>query len=239
MEIHNDPNDSEVGNSSAHYQPLTDATEALRKNESPMALSARASTTSDHSYISNGAENLRLINQVNLPNEVARLGAALGTLPYAGIKSAVKLQELIKCLGPALLKRLQDISAWIRAHPYRAFGIFGGITILGLTFAIPAILEVVGFGALGPVAGSIAAGWQSSLGLVAAGTPFAFLQSAAMGGAAMGVITGIGALGGAVAITAALTIKKKTVDGLVSSCKEAVGGAVEKLKSFFGKWKTH
>ena len=111
--------------------------------------------------------------------------------------------------------------------------------MLGLTCAIPAILEVVGFGALGPVAGSIATGWHSSLGLVAAGTPFAFLQSAAMGGAAMGVMTGIGALSSMVTIAAALTLKERTVGGLVSSCKGAVGGAVKKFKSFFGKWKTH
>ncbi|KAL8704223.1 MAG: hypothetical protein Q9201_002600 [Fulgogasparrea decipioides] len=177
---------------------------------------------------------LKLINPANLTINVAGLGAALGTLTYASIKSAVKLQELINRLKPTILKRLKDISAWIRAHPYRAFGIFGGITILGLTCAIPAILEVVGFGTLGPIAGSIAAGWHSSLGLVAAGTPFAFLQSAAMGGAAMGVMTGIGTLAGAATITAALTLKEGTVGGLVSSCKGAVGGAVKQFKSFFG-----
>ena len=74
---------------------------------------------------------------------------------------------------------------------------------------------------------------------MAAGTPFAFLQSAAMGGAAMGVMTGIGALSSMVTIAAALTLKERTVGGLVSSCKGAVGGAVKRLKSFFGKWKTH
>ncbi|KAL8836826.1 MAG: hypothetical protein Q9176_006059 [Flavoplaca citrina] len=169
---------------------------------------------------------------------MAGLEAALGTLSYASIRSAVKLQELASRLKPALLKHLKDISNWVRAHPYRAFGLFGGITILGLTLAIPAILEIVGFGALGPVGGSIAAGWQSSLGLVAAGSPFAFLQGAAMGGAAMGVMTGIGVLVGAVTVAAALTLKEGTVCGLVSSCKGAVGGTVNKFKSFFGKWKT-
>ena len=131
------------------------------------------------------------------------------------------------------------MSNWVRAHPYRAFCIFGGVTILGLTVAIPAILQIVGFGALGPVGGSIAAGWQSSLGLVVAGSPFAFLQSAAMGGAAMGVMTGIGVLVSAVTVAAALTLKEGTVGGLVSSCKGAVGGAVEKFKGFFGKAKIH
>ncbi|KAL8887904.1 MAG: hypothetical protein Q9215_004583 [Flavoplaca cf. flavocitrina] len=174
-----------------------------------MALPVQASTPSDHSYTFNGAENLRLINPAHLTKNMAGLEAALGTLSYASIRSAVKLQELV-ALKPALLKHLKDISNWVRAHPYRAFGLFGGITILGLTLAIPAILEIVGFGALGPVGGSIAAGWQSSLGLVAAGSPFAFLQGAAMGGAAMGVMTGIGVLVGAVTVAAALTLKEGT-----------------------------
>ena len=53
---------------------------------------------------------------------------------------------------------------------------------------------------MGPVAGSIAAGWQASMGTVAAGSIFAFLQSAAMGGAAMGLFTGVGAVGVLVAL---------------------------------------
>lgn len=59
-----------------------------------------------------------------------------------------------------------------------------------------------------------------------------------MGGAALGTMTGIGALGSAVIIATALTLKQGTVGGLVSSCKGAVGGAVKEFKSFFGKWKT-
>ncbi len=62
-------------------------------------------------------------------------------------------------------------------------------SILSITI-VPVILPAIGFSAIGPVAQSIAAAWQSSLGIVAAGTPFAFLQSAAMGGAAAGVFYG-------------------------------------------------
>ncbi|KAG6099245.1 hypothetical protein E4U14_007339 [Claviceps sp. LM454 group G7] len=43
-------------------------------------------------------------------------------------------------------------------------------------------LNIMGFGRLGPVAGSAAAGMQSFIGNVAAGSPFAMLQSAGMGG---------------------------------------------------------
>ena len=64
------------------------------------------------------------------------------------------------------------------------------------------------------------------MGSVAAGSLFAFLQSTAMGGAAMGVFTGIGALGGGVAVAASL-----------ASSKEMVGSGVEKIKGFFWKRK--
>lgn len=52
----------------------------------------------------------------------------------------------------------------------------------------------------------------------------------------MGVMTGIGVLSSAVTIAAALTLKERTVGGLTSNCKGAVGGAINKFKSFFGKW---
>ena len=63
---------------------------------------------------------------------------------------------------------------------------------------MPVILPAAGFAASGPVAGSLAAAWQSSIGVLAAGSPFAFLQSAAMGGAAAGAFYGVGVAGLAV-----------------------------------------
>ncbi|RAL16791.1 interferon alpha-inducible IFI6/IFI27 family protein [Aspergillus homomorphus CBS 101889] len=67
----------------------------------------------------------------------------------------------------------------------------------------PAVLGAVGFSVSGPVAASFAAVWQSSLGAVQAGSLFATLQGAAMGGAAAGIFTaasniGIGMTGFAV-----------------------------------------
>ncbi|KAF8607372.1 hypothetical protein BDV93DRAFT_520245 [Ceratobasidium sp. AG-I] len=53
---------------------------------------------------------------------------------------------------------------------------------------IPTALEVIGFGAKGPMAGSLAAAVQRQIGAISAGSVFAHLQSAAMGGAVMGVI---------------------------------------------------
>ncbi|KAF2017303.1 hypothetical protein BU24DRAFT_460366 [Aaosphaeria arxii CBS 175.79] len=45
----------------------------------------------------------------------------------------------------------------------------------------PLILGAIGFGAAGPIAGSIAATMQSGMGPIAAGSLFSSLQSAAMG----------------------------------------------------------
>ena len=97
------------------------------------------------------------------------------------------------------------------------------------------------------------------MGSVAAGSLFAFFQSAAMGGAAMGLFAGLGALGGVMAVTAGVAASKETVDGVVGNIrgfvetevvgkvapvvenvksfveKEIVGGFVEKFKGFFWK----
>ena len=77
------------------------------------------------------------------------------------------------------------------------------------------ILGAMGFSAVGPVAGSIAAGWQASLGSVVSGSLFSFLQGAAMGGAAMGVFTGIGAAGVGVAAAGVLVAVRGKVAGLL------------------------
>ncbi|EHL01805.1 hypothetical protein M7I_2157 [Glarea lozoyensis 74030] len=70
--------------------------------------------------------------------------------------------------------------------------------------AAPAALGVVGFSAIGPVGGSIAAGLQASYGAVPAGSVFALCQSVAMGGTTVaGTSTAlIAAGGGGVAVVA-------------------------------------
>lgn len=63
-------------------------------------------------------------------------------------------------------------------------------------FAVP-ILGYVGFTAAGPAAGSAAAAWQASIGVVRAGSLFSWCQSAAMGGTALGSIQLAGVAGAA------------------------------------------
>ncbi|RVD81827.1 uncharacterized protein DFL_009674 [Arthrobotrys flagrans] len=65
----------------------------------------------------------------------------------------------------------------------------------GAAISIPLILQIAGFSLVGPVAGSYAAAWQASIGNVAAGSFFAFLQSIGMAPATAtvtGALIGIG-----------------------------------------------
>jgi len=64
----------------------------------------------------------------------------------------------------------------------------------GAAVTVPLLLEIAGFSALGPVVGTFAAFWQSSIGDVAAGSFFAWLQSAGMLGTGAGIGAGVGAL---------------------------------------------
>jgi hypothetical protein len=94
----------------------------------------------------------------------------------------------------------------IRAHPVSSGIATVGLGLFGLASVVNPALGIVGFSALGPTAGSAAAAWQSSVGIVQAGSVFAWCQSVAMGGSAAGTIlatqgvaagaTGFAALGG-------------------------------------------
>lgn len=92
---------------------------------------------------------------------------------------------------------IQAMKNYAKAHPIRT-----GIQVAGLTlsavsmFAVP-VLGFVGFKAAGPAAGSAAAAWQASIGLVQANSLFAWCQSAAMGGVALGGLQFAGVAGAA------------------------------------------
>jgi len=70
---------------------------------------------------------------------------------------------------------------YVHEHPLR-FGlqVAGGLFSIAALITVP-ILGAVGFTAAGPAAGTAAAAWQASIGLVEAGSLFALCQSAAMG----------------------------------------------------------
>ena len=78
-----------------------------------------------------------------------------------------------------------------------------GVTVTAGACLIIPILDATGFAPTGPAAGSRAAHWQSSLGSVPARSPFAWCQSAAMGGSPVGQIIAVGAAGAGIAAAAA------------------------------------
>ncbi|PYH94519.1 hypothetical protein BO71DRAFT_353142 [Aspergillus ellipticus CBS 707.79] len=95
-----------------------------------------------------------------------------------------------------------------------------GLALATAPITGPAVLGAVGFSASGPVAASFAAVWQSSLGVVQAGSLFATLQGAAMGGAAAGIFTaasniGLGIMGSAAIGTKWTYIKRIWLKRLV------------------------
>jgi len=72
--------------------------------------------------------------------------------------------------------------------------------IVGIVMApILFFLGLIGFSAVGVVAGSLAAAIQASIGCVVAGSLFAIAQSIAMGGT-VGIFALISAIGGAVVV---------------------------------------
>ncbi|KIM32301.1 hypothetical protein M408DRAFT_326907 [Serendipita vermifera MAFF 305830] len=92
-----------------------------------------------------------------------------------------------------------DSKFWNSKNKTRLAYVAGGAIVVGV--AAPALVLAAGFGTGGIIAGSIAAGVQSTIGNVAAGSAFAALQTAgtaplitAAGGAATGAVGSAGIL---------------------------------------------
>ncbi|CCC07088.1 unnamed protein product [Sordaria macrospora k-hell] len=97
---------------------------------------------------------------------------------------------------PDLLEKIRWAKEWIKQNPKAAAAL--GLTAGGLTVvAAPAlltgpVLSFMGFGSGGVVGGSIAAGIQAAIGNVVAGSWFATVTSAAMGGYGVPVVAAVG-----------------------------------------------
>lgn len=68
---------------------------------------------------------------------------------------------------------MSNLSTWVGKHPERFALIVSGIILVTFASLSPTIVAAVGLGPTGPVAQSIAAGIQSSIGSVSAGSAFA------------------------------------------------------------------
>ncbi|KAF4311333.1 hypothetical protein GTA08_BOTSDO13076 [Botryosphaeria dothidea] len=92
-----------------------------------------------------------------------------------------------------VLTKAQQMAAnavhWIEQHPYKmALCAVNTAVVLVPAIVTAPVLGFLGFTVLGPAAGSIAAILQSFLSPIAAGSAFATLQSAAMGGYGVAVV---------------------------------------------------
>ncbi|KAJ7139693.1 hypothetical protein C8R44DRAFT_975449 [Mycena epipterygia] len=93
-----------------------------------------------------------------------------------------------------LVRVTKAVMAFIKAHRWELLGSLT-IIVLGIVLIVNP-LAVIGFGSMGPIAGSIAAGWQATIGNVAAGSLFAFLQSVGMLHAVTIPVVGVAVVGG-------------------------------------------
>lgn len=104
-------------------------------------------------------------------------------------------------------------------------------------FATPTALFYAGFGPTGIVKGSIAAGWQSTMPLVAKGSTFAWLQSATMsGGFSMIKLQGIvGSLVGSIGVCSFGTGIQKSLNSVYSAVSNAIGMTKERARNVVRK----
>lgn len=179
-----------------------------------------------------GASLFPICQNPNLPCPVLSLNIPLSFHQSPLTKPLTKLGLRASLAVIDARKLLHALKAWIRANPKQLIAICVGFAFFILGFGPPTILGAIGFGPTGPVRWSIAAAWQSSIGSVAAGSLFAFLQSAAMTEAVKVLFYVIGALGVVVlfAVGASMEfVRRKAVD-IAKIVREKVEKAGEAVK---------
>lgn len=94
-----------------------------------------------------------------------------------GLENAITSGKTLgKAAADALMKATHEAYEFAKEHP-----VYTTILALGvLVVMAPWVLEVLGFGALGPIEGSFAAYWQSLYGDVPPGAVFGYLQRMGM-----------------------------------------------------------
>ncbi|KAJ7616732.1 hypothetical protein B0H17DRAFT_1152607 [Mycena rosella] len=138
------------------------ATTSLRSNPASSVSARRAILTASCTRNDAFLENLHITH------------GNLGAMQIAQMKQW--LLDFVK--KGNLVRFAKAVMEFIKAHPWELLGSLGFIIFGIVLIANP--LAAIGFGSLGPIAGSIAAGWQATIGNVAAGSLFAFLQSVGM-----------------------------------------------------------
>lgn len=119
---------------------------------------------------------------------------------------------------------MSNISTWVGKNPVQFALIVSGIILVTFASLAPTILATVGFGPTGPVAQSIAASIQSSIGSVSAGSVFAITQSAQMGGQAKAIFPLIGIFGTTMTIWGAAPAVEQVIRGIPDNIPELQPG---------------
>ncbi|KAF8067989.1 hypothetical protein FPV67DRAFT_1167946 [Lyophyllum atratum] len=112
----------------------------------------------------------------------------------------VALTSMSKAQVQTLLNNILDVirDEVLRGRFLKVLGVYSkenpwkcAFFVLGIALMLNP-LSLMGFGALGPIAGSMAAAWQASIGSVAVESLFSVLQAAGMTGAIAIPLAGVG-----------------------------------------------
>ncbi|KAF9002628.1 hypothetical protein BDZ89DRAFT_1121141 [Hymenopellis radicata] len=191
--------------------------------------SSSSSSNGERTPIPDGLRTLLFSNNTRVgepPVIMAHMHAMLQALTSRNIGNlSQRLLELIRAMvrGEVYRRIFAAFGSYIVAHPWQVAGFVIGIVLIANPLAL------AGFGALGPVVGSLAAAWQASIGSVAAGSLFAFLQSAGMLYAVAIPLTGalmVGAAAGTAVLTASPGVTG--IRGKYQQAREWMNGKVKK-----------
>lgn len=119
-----------------------------------------------------------LHKQLNEQISTESWSEAIATALLHGLESAIKTgAQMAKAASDALTQAKDAAIGFAEEHPVYATLIALGI----LAILMPWTLEILGFGELGPIEGSFAAGWQSRYaGYVPKGSLFSYFQRLGM-----------------------------------------------------------
>ncbi|OCK99255.1 uncharacterized protein K441DRAFT_692846 [Cenococcum geophilum 1.58] len=162
----------------------------------------------------------------DFPDDITSLQLWPIILSCWSLEFSKEVEKIIEAPGTEAkcLKIVRAAGNYIKEHPVSfTLQAVGVLAMTASVVAVP-VLGAAGFAATGPVAGSAAAAWQSSIGLVEAGSLFSWCQSAAMSGAALNGIFSFGVAGAGVAGVATVPV---------------IPGFAEKFKSVFRRGEPH
>ncbi|KAJ4309606.1 hypothetical protein N0V94_008847 [Neodidymelliopsis sp. IMI 364377] len=140
----------------------------------------------DHRLAAETIRNMRVQpgNAGDAAEHVAAVLRALRERDNEGFDLAV---EALKRHSVNISKLAKAALALVVKHPWKTAAI---VIPFALAICTPLMLSILGFTGSGILAGSIAAGIQAGTGNVAAGSAFAVLTSAGMGGFGLAVVVG-------------------------------------------------